>query len=253
MTLVRNVDWLQWIKVKNFPTCEKRGLDLKMESRIRIRKWHNADPQHWYFIYFSYITLTLQRHYTNNLKKYSQKYNLPASFPIPTFMFRWAIYIFPRSVCLFCCRRIRGQIVGIYKSLTDSWMLKLEGRGRAVSFWGKHNSAFLCSVQTDLYNGNTLQNWVCVHFQSCQDYHKKLHNRLASRSLFTVHLLYYKVGDDPEHGKVCEQRGGYRCGELAGQRHITWILQVQSHCSTYIYYRQNLSGLDLSELDYTVG
>ncbi len=29
--------------------------------------------------------------------KYSQKWSCPASFPIPTFMFRWAIYIVSRS------------------------------------------------------------------------------------------------------------------------------------------------------------
>ncbi len=52
--------------------------------------------------------------------KYSQKRTCVASFPIPTFMFRWAIYIFSRSVCLFCCGKIGGPIVGIYKSLTDT-------------------------------------------------------------------------------------------------------------------------------------
>ncbi len=30
-----------------------------------------------------------------------------------------AIYIFTWSVCLFCCRKICGQILGIYKSLTN--------------------------------------------------------------------------------------------------------------------------------------
>jgi hypothetical protein len=31
------------------------------------------------------------------------------------------LYI-PRSVCLFCCRKICGPILGIYKSLTDTGM-----------------------------------------------------------------------------------------------------------------------------------
>ncbi len=35
------------------------------------------------------------------------------------------IHIFPGSVCLFCCREICGPILGMYKSLTDTWMWKL--------------------------------------------------------------------------------------------------------------------------------
>ncbi len=47
-----------------------------------------------------------------------------------------AIYIFPRSVCLFCCRKICGPILGIYKSLTDTWMRTL-GLRPSNSFSGK--------------------------------------------------------------------------------------------------------------------
>ncbi len=53
-------------------------------------------------------------------KKYSQKRNCAATVTIPTFMFLWAFYIFPRSVCLFCCRKIGGPMVRIYRSLTDT-------------------------------------------------------------------------------------------------------------------------------------
>ncbi len=58
-------------------------------------------------------------------KKYSQKRSCAATVPIPTFMCLWAIDIFPQSICLFCCKKICGQILGIYKSLTDTWMWKL--------------------------------------------------------------------------------------------------------------------------------
>ncbi len=43
--------------------------------------------------------------------------NCAALFPIPTFTYLWAIYIFPGSVCLFGCRKIGRPILGIYKSL----------------------------------------------------------------------------------------------------------------------------------------
>ncbi len=64
--------------------------------------------------------------------KYSQKWNCAASVPVPKFMFLWAIYIFPWSVCLFCCRKIGGPIVGIYKSLTETMMWKLGLRPRSL-------------------------------------------------------------------------------------------------------------------------
>jgi hypothetical protein len=77
--------------------------------------------------------------------KYSQKSNRTASVPISTFTCLWAIYIFPRSVCLFCCRKICGPIQGIYKSLTDTWMWKFDC-GRALPFLGIHKWDFGCSV-----------------------------------------------------------------------------------------------------------
>ncbi len=58
--------------------------------------------------------------------KFSPNWNCAASFPIPSFMFLWAIYIFPRSVYLLCCRKIGGPIVELLKTLTDTWMWNLE-------------------------------------------------------------------------------------------------------------------------------
>ncbi len=48
--------------------------------------------------------------------------------PVPTLIYLWEIYIFTGSVCLLCCRKICGPILGIYKLLTDTWMWKLELR-----------------------------------------------------------------------------------------------------------------------------
>jgi hypothetical protein len=46
-------------------------------------------------------------------KKYSQKGNCEASILIATFIYLWALYIFPPSVRLFGCRKRGGPILGI--------------------------------------------------------------------------------------------------------------------------------------------
>ncbi len=75
--------------------------------------------------------------------KCSQKWNCTAPFPIPTFMYLWEIYIFPGSVCLFCCSKIDGPILGIYPPIHEcgNWEA-----GRIVSFLGIHKSDLLCGV-----------------------------------------------------------------------------------------------------------
>ncbi len=60
---------------------------------------------------------------------YSQKWNcyfqnriIMFCIPVPTLISLWDNNIFPGSVCLFWCREICGLILGIYKSLIDTWM-----------------------------------------------------------------------------------------------------------------------------------
>jgi hypothetical protein len=52
------------------------------------------------------------------------------------------IYIFPWSVCLLFCRKICGLILGIYKSLKDTWMWKW-GLRPCNSFSGNTSVGFL--------------------------------------------------------------------------------------------------------------
>jgi hypothetical protein len=65
----------------------------------------------------------LQRHNTENSKQiFLEKELLGLS---PNFHINVSVsdlYIFPGSVCLFCCRNIYGPILRIYKSPTDTLM-----------------------------------------------------------------------------------------------------------------------------------
>ncbi len=65
---------------------------------------------------------TLQKHNTENSKQIFPKKVLRGLSPNFHILCQWAIYIFPQSVYLFCCRKICGPILWIYKSLTDKWM-----------------------------------------------------------------------------------------------------------------------------------
>ncbi len=56
--------------------------------------------------------------------------NIRFCLPVPKLIYLWEIYIFPGLVCLFFCSEICGLILGIYKSLTDTWMWKLGLRPR---------------------------------------------------------------------------------------------------------------------------
>ncbi len=92
---------------------------------------------------------------------YSQKLNCAASlFPkqnfsvlSPNFYTHISVrdlYIFPGSVCLFCCSQICGPFLGIYKSLTNTWMWWMWKLGLRPRNSQKRNNKwdFLCSVVT---------------------------------------------------------------------------------------------------------
>ncbi len=67
-----------------------------------------------------------------------------ASVPMSTFMFQWAIYIFPRLIYLFCCRKTCGRSWEyINRSQTrecGNW-----DWGRAIPLLGIHKWDFRCS------------------------------------------------------------------------------------------------------------
>jgi hypothetical protein len=57
--------------------------------------------------------------------KYSQKRNIGALVPISTFMCLWVNYIFPRWGLPVLLEEICRLVLGIYRSLRDTWMWKL--------------------------------------------------------------------------------------------------------------------------------
>jgi hypothetical protein len=88
---------------------------------------------------------TLQRTNTENSKQIFPENQLHSHSPISTFMCLWAIYIFPRSICLFCCRKYVDRS---WEYLNRSQTRECGNcdRGRAIPRKGIHKWDFRCSA-----------------------------------------------------------------------------------------------------------
>ena len=128
MTSTQYTLWLFSVKVQKLSVQLQKGGG-------NIHAWHSFEETSFPSPstgYDSSPSCTAKTLYTKIRNKYSQKWNCAASFPISTFMF--LRYSHDRSSILV--QKIGGPIVGIYKSLTNTWMWK----------FGIHKSDLLCSV-----------------------------------------------------------------------------------------------------------
>ncbi len=90
------------------------GVTLKPESgmwKIVNKNKTTTEPVFFFWLFFliSPEPDTQYRKFETNIPRNE----LEASVPMSTFLCLWAIYIFPRSVCLFCGWKICWPILGI--------------------------------------------------------------------------------------------------------------------------------------------
>jgi hypothetical protein len=87
---------------------------------LQMKGWWESNINVWY----------IQRNETAQ-SCYFQNRIIMFCLPVLTLIYLWEISIFPRSICLFCCRKY-VLILGIYKIklLTDTWTWKLGLRPR---------------------------------------------------------------------------------------------------------------------------
>jgi hypothetical protein len=89
----------------------------------------------------------------NQYRKFETKRNCLASVSISTFMCLWVIFIFPGSVCLFCCKKICDRLWEyIIRSQTHEW--DNWDWGSAIPFWVYINGIFVAVHWPQLYHGD---------------------------------------------------------------------------------------------------
>jgi hypothetical protein len=117
------------------------------------------------------------------LNGYFQNRIIMFCLPVPTLIHLWEIYIFPGSRCPFFCREICGLILGIYKSLTDTWMWKLGLRPRN-------------SQKRNTLMGFSLQCCINVSKLCCTTVHKNL-LRTINKPSFVLSFLHLRTKSSP--------------------------------------------------------
>ncbi len=163
---------------------------------------------------------------------------LSPNFP---YMCLWAFYIFPGSVHLFTCCRVGKSIVGIYESLTDTWMWKL-GLWPSNSFSGnscfEFSLLFLCSLET---KGKSLlyfnRSFVYISYTKVTNHHSETTRAHINRSKLGQkpnlrHLLYvfyylFKVKRKEAKKSGLRDSSAQSCWEENWKHFLTFHLYIR--------------------------
>ncbi len=149
--------WQQWRR-KGWELTLCLTIDICFHPRKRTKKLGTA-----YAVQIAYTA-------TKMPFMYSQTRICVASVPVSTFMCLWAIYILPRgAVQIFFCSTIGRPSLEIYKSVTDTWLWKLDG-GRTMPILGIFVSNFrscFFEMWHTWHQGTSTENLACLSWNQC--------------------------------------------------------------------------------------
>ncbi len=105
----------------------------------------------------------------------------------------WAIYIFPRSICLFCCRKIRVPTTDIENIYSQTQECGNCDWGFAIPRKGIHKWCFRCSVTKQMISLSKKESWKKEQFAILEKLSRKpcLFRKLVIMKVSVLTLPYH--------------------------------------------------------------